>query len=75
MAAAGAGALAAIPLSALLVGRRRLARWLAGGLVMCGAPIAAIGGAVTCQRRVVGVPKFLLQATWKAGAAATFSTD
>jgi hypothetical protein len=29
MAAAGAGALAAIPLSALLVGRRRLARWMA----------------------------------------------
>ena len=31
MAAAGVGALAAIPFSALLVGRRRLARWLARG--------------------------------------------
>jgi hypothetical protein len=32
MAAAGAGALLAIPLSAVLVGKRRLARWLAGAL-------------------------------------------
>ena len=45
MAAAGAGALLAIPLSALLVGRRLLARWLALSLLACGVLIAAIGGA------------------------------
>ncbi len=44
MAAAGAGSLLAIPISALLVGRRRLARWLAVALLMCGVLIAAIGG-------------------------------
>jgi CRP-like cAMP-binding protein len=43
MAAAAAGALAGIPLSALLVGRRRLAPWLAGGLLTCGVSVAAIG--------------------------------
>jgi CRP-like cAMP-binding protein len=53
MAAAGAGALLAIPLSALLVGKRLLARWLAGALVACGALIAAIGGAVAGGAAVV----------------------
>lgn len=44
MAAAGVGALIAIPISAVLIGRRWMARWLAGALLMCGVPIAAIGG-------------------------------
>ena len=53
MAAAGVGALLAIPVSALLVGRRHLARWLAGGLLMCGVPVAAIGGAVASVAALV----------------------
>jgi CRP-like cAMP-binding protein len=65
MAAAGAGALAAIPLSALLIGRRRLAPWLAAGLLMCGAPIAAIGGAAA------GIPAFAFMVGWGTGMAVT----
>jgi len=53
MAAAGAGALIAIPLSALLVGRRLLARWLALALIMCGALIAAIGAAAAGAAAIV----------------------
>jgi CRP-like cAMP-binding protein len=63
MAAAGVGALAAIPISALLVGRRRLARWLAVALVMCGAPIAAIGGAAA------GIPAIAFMVGWGMGMA------
>jgi CRP-like cAMP-binding protein len=63
MAAAGAGSLAAIPLTALLVGRMRLARWMAVGLLMCGAPIAAIGGAAT------GIPAVALMVGWGMGMA------
>jgi len=63
MAAAGAGALAAIPLSALLVGRRRLARWMALALLMCGAPIAAIGGAAA------GIPAVAFMVGWGMGMA------
>jgi CRP-like cAMP-binding protein len=63
MAAAGAGALAAIPLSALLVGRRRLARWLAGGLLLSAAPIAAIGGAAA------GIPAVAFMVGWGMGMA------
>jgi len=64
MAAAAAGALAAIPLSAvLLVGRRRMAPWLAGGLLLCGAPVAAIGVIAT------GVPAIALMVGWGVGMA------
>lgn len=63
MAAAGAGTLAAIPISALLVGRRRLARWLAAALLMCGAPIAAIGGAAA------GIPAIAFMVGWGTGMA------
>jgi len=63
MAAAGAGSLAAIPLTALLVGRMRLARWMAVGLLMCGAPIAAIGGAAT------GIPAIAFMVGWGMGMA------
>jgi hypothetical protein len=49
--AAAAGALAGIPLSALLVGRRRLAPWLAAGLATCGASIAVIGPSPRASRR------------------------
>jgi CRP-like cAMP-binding protein len=63
MAAAGIGALAAIPLSEMLVGRRRLARWLALGLLMCGAPLAAIGGAAA------GVPAIVFMVGWGMGMA------
>jgi CRP-like cAMP-binding protein len=63
MAAAGAGAVAAIPLSVLLVGRRRLARWMAAGLLMCGAPIAAIGAAAA------GIPAVAFMVGWGMGMA------
>ena len=63
MAAAGAGALVAIPLSALLVGRRLLARWMGVGLLMCGAPIAAIGGAAAA------VPAVVFMVGWGMGMA------
>jgi CRP-like cAMP-binding protein len=63
MAAAGAGALAAIPLSSLLVGRRSLARWMAAALLMCGVPIAAIGGAAT------GAPAVVFMVGWGMGMA------
>jgi CRP-like cAMP-binding protein len=43
MAAAAAGALAAMLATGRLVGNRRLADWFALGLVLCGLPIAAIG--------------------------------
>ncbi len=63
MAAAGAGAIAAIPISALLIGRRRMARWLAAALLMCGAPIAAIGGAAA------GIPAIAFMVGWGMGMA------
>jgi CRP-like cAMP-binding protein len=58
MAAAGAGALLAIPLSALLVGRRLLARWLAFALVACGLLVAAVGAAVA------GAPAIVFMIGW-----------
>ena len=58
MAAAGAGALLAIPLSAMLVGRRRLGGWLAGALAMCGILVAAVGVAVA------GVPAVVFMVGW-----------
>jgi CRP-like cAMP-binding protein len=63
MAAAAAGALAGIPLSTLLVGRRRLAPWLAAGLITCGASVAAIGAFAA------GVPAVVLMVAWGAGMA------
>jgi CRP-like cAMP-binding protein len=63
MAAAGAGALLAIPVSALLVGRRRLARWLAAALLLCAVPIAAIGGAAA------GIPAVAFMVGWGMGMA------
>jgi CRP-like cAMP-binding protein len=63
MAAAGAGSLAAIPLTALLVGRRGLARWMAVGLLMCGAPIAAVGGVAA------GIPALAFMVGWGMGMA------
>jgi len=63
MAAAAAGALTAIPLSALLVGRRRLAPWLAAGLLACGASIAAIGAVAA------GIPAIALMVGWGIGMA------
>jgi CRP-like cAMP-binding protein len=63
MAAAGAGALAAIPLTALLVGHRHLARWMAAGLLMCGVPIAAVGGAAA------GLPAIAFMVGWGGGMA------
>jgi CRP-like cAMP-binding protein len=63
MAAAAAGALAGIPLSALLVGRRRLAPWLAAGLLVCGCSIAAIGAIAA------GVPAVALMVGWGIGMA------
>ena len=61
MAAASAGALAAILLSARLIGRRRLAPWLAAGLLLCGVPIAAIGGLAA------GAPAVALMIVWGLG--------
>jgi CRP-like cAMP-binding protein len=58
MAAAGAGALLAIPLSALLVGRRLLARWLAFALLACGVLVAAVGAAVA------GAPAIVFMVGW-----------
>ena len=43
LAAAGVGALAAIVATTLLVGNPRLSRWFAGGLLLCGLPVAATG--------------------------------
>ena len=43
LAAAGVGAIAAIVATALLVGNRRLSRWFAAGLLLCGLPVAATG--------------------------------
>jgi CRP-like cAMP-binding protein len=63
MAAAGAGALLAIPLSALLVGRRLLSRWLAVALFLSGALIAAIGGAAE------GAPAIVFMIGWGMGMA------
>jgi CRP-like cAMP-binding protein len=58
MAAAGAGALLAIPLSALLVGRHLLARWLALALLACGVLVAAVGAAVA------GAPAIVFMIGW-----------
>jgi len=43
LAAAGVGALAAIVATTLLIGNRRLSRWFATGLLLCGLPVAATG--------------------------------
>jgi cAMP-dependent protein kinase regulator len=43
LAAAGVGAVAAILATALLIGNRRLSRWFAAGLLLCGLPVAATG--------------------------------
>src|SRR5579871_2917612 len=43
LAAAGVGAAVAIVATTLLVGNRRLSRWFAGGLLLCGLPVAATG--------------------------------
>jgi CRP-like cAMP-binding protein len=43
LAAAGVGAVVAIVATALLVGNRRLSRWFAAGLLLCGLPVAATG--------------------------------
>jgi CRP-like cAMP-binding protein len=53
MAAAGAGALLAIPLGGLLVGQRLLARWLAVALLCCGVLVAAVGAAATGAAAIV----------------------
>jgi CRP-like cAMP-binding protein len=63
MAAAAAGALAGFPLSRLLIGRRRLAPWLAAGLLACGASIAAIGAIAA------GIPAVALMVGWGTGMA------
>jgi len=63
MAAAAAGALAGFPLSRLLIGRRRLAPWLAAGLLACGASIAAIGAIAA------GIPAVALMVGWGSGMA------
>jgi CRP-like cAMP-binding protein len=63
MAAAGAGALLAIPLSGLLVGRLLLSRWLAIALLMSGVLIAAIGGAAD------GASAIVFMVGWGVGMA------
>ena len=63
MAAAAGGAVVAIPTSRLLVGRRRLAPWLAAALLMCGVPIALIGAVVS------GVLAVGLMVVWGTGMA------
>ena len=52
MAAAAAGALAAIFATGRLVGNRRLADWFALGLVLCGLPIAIVGVAASAAPAV-----------------------
>ncbi len=52
MAAAAAGALAGVLVTGHLVGNRRLADWLALGLVLCGLPIAVIGIAASAAPAV-----------------------
>jgi CRP-like cAMP-binding protein len=52
MAAAAAGALAAIFATGRLVGNRRLADWFAVGLVLCGLPIAIVGVAASAAPAV-----------------------
>lgn len=47
MAAAAAGALAAMVATGRLVGNRRLGDWFALGLVLCGLPIAIVGVAAS----------------------------
>src|SRR6202035_2532345 len=57
LAAAGVGAIVAIAATALLIGNRRLSRWFAGGLLLCGLPVAAtgsIGGAAPAGAVIVG---------------------
>jgi CRP-like cAMP-binding protein len=63
MAAAGAGALLAIPLSAMLVGRRLLARALALALVASGLLIAAIGATAA------GAPAIVFMIGWGTSMA------
>ena len=61
MAAAGAGALGSIPLSTLLVGRRRLGWWLAAGLMASALAIAAIGASAS------GLAAVALMVGWGLG--------
>jgi CRP-like cAMP-binding protein len=52
MAAAAAGALAAMLATGRLVGNRRLGTWFALGLVLCGLPIAIVGVAASAAPAV-----------------------
>ena len=61
MAAAGAGALIGIALTAMLIGRSRLAPALAAGLVLCGLPLAGVGAASSA------VPALTLMVGWGIG--------
>jgi CRP-like cAMP-binding protein len=63
MAAAAAGALSAVVLTAHLVGNRRLSGWMVGGLVLCGLPIVATGLADS------SVPAVALMVIWGLGMA------
>ncbi len=61
MAAAAAGALAAIFATGRLVGNRRLGDWFAFGLVLCGLPIAIVGIAASAA------PAIALIVIWGLG--------
>ena len=61
MAAAAAGALAAIFATGRLIGNRRLADWFAFGLVLCGLPIAIVGVAASAA------PAIALIVIWGLG--------
>lgn len=63
MAAAAAGALAAILLTAQLVGRPRMSRWMAIGLLLCGLPILLTG--ITGS----AIPAIILMVIWGLGMA------
>jgi CRP-like cAMP-binding protein len=47
----------------MLVGHRHLARWMAAGLLMCGIPVAAVGGAAA------GLPAVAFMVGWGGGMA------
>lgn len=61
MAATATGAALALIATTLLVGSRRLAGWFALGLLLCGAPIAAIGLAAAAA------PAILFMVVWGLG--------
>jgi CRP-like cAMP-binding protein len=61
MAAAAAGALVAIVVTARLVGNSRLAGWFAVGLLLCGLPI--VGTSLSSS----AVPALLLMVAWGIG--------